>query len=162
MQDHCSCRHWRLHSASLCLIAVCLIGCGRSPGPQRVAISGEVLFGHEPLESGRIRFTPIEDTKGPAAVAIVTDGIYVFDRENGPVVGKNKIQIESLPDPGFDLDDEEAYAEAIRARKGRPVLPPETIPPEYNERSNLVATISMDGETELDFELKKPDANRNR
>ena len=152
----------RLHLASYCLIVVCLVGCGRPSGPPRVAISGEVLFGQEPLESGRIRFIPIEETKGPAAVAVVTDGIYVFDRENGPVVGKNRIQIESLPDPGFDLDDEEAYAEAIRARNGRPVLPPESIPPEYNERSNLMATIEMDGETQLDFEIKKPNGNPRR
>jgi len=155
-------RDWWLHLASYCLISVCLTGCSRPSGPQRLAISGEVLFGQEPLESGRIRFIPIEETTGPVAVAVVTDGIYVFDRENGPVLGKNRVQIESLPDPGFDLDDEEAYAKAIRARNGRPVLPPELIPPEYNARSNLVATIEMGGETELDFELKKPNGNQRR
>lgn len=143
-----------LRTASCALIAACLAGCGQAPGPQRVAISGEVLFGTEPLESGRIHFIPIEGTQGPAAVALVTDGVYSFERNNGPVVGTNKIMIESVIDPGFEIDDEVAYAEAVRARKGRPVLPREVIPPEYNTKSNLVATVSLD-EPVLDFELKK-------
>jgi hypothetical protein len=130
-------------------------GCNRRTGPLRIAISGEVLLDGEPLESGRIQFTPVDETNGPAAVTTVIDGIYVFDPTNGPVVGKNKIQIESLPDPGFELDDEAAYAQAIRKSKGKNVMPPDVIPPRYNARTELFATISPHAETEFDFALKK-------
>lgn len=134
------------------------IGCSRPAGPARAAVSGEVIFNHQPLESGRITFVPVDGTQGPTAIAVVTDGFYQFDRRNGPVIGKNRIQIESLPDPGFELDDEEAYAKAMRDRKGLPVLPREQIPPEYNQRSTLVEEVFDDGELQIDFSLEQANA----
>jgi hypothetical protein len=142
------------------LLGISATGCSRTAGPERVAVRGEIRFNDEPLESGRIKFTPIEAAIGPTAVATVTAGVYALDKQNGPVVGTNRIQIESLPDPGFEMDDEVAYAQAQKAKKGRPVIPAEVIPPEYNERSKLVETISADGQTELDFDLKKPVGKR--
>jgi hypothetical protein len=148
-------RYLIARSAVCGLLLLCAMGCGKARGPQRVAIKGAVHFNNEPLPSGRILFCPIDDAKGPTAVATVKNGVYAFDRKNGPVVGKNKIQIESIPDPGFDLDDEASYAKAIRDNKGKAVLPAETIPPEYNQRSNLVAMITTESRADLDFSLEK-------
>lgn len=137
---------------SLTLIG--LAGCSRSKGPPRVAVAGAILFDGQPVKAGRITFTPAEGNKGPSAVATVSDGFYQFDSRTGPVVGKNKVQIESLPDPGFELDDEVAYAKAQKEKNAVPI-PPQVIPPEYNERSTLLATVSPDGDKKLDFTLDK-------
>lgn len=128
-------------------------GCGRQSGPPRIAVHGAILFKNEMLKMGRIKFTPVEGSKGPTAVATVTDGFYEFDLRTGPVMGKHKVQIESFVDPGFALDDESAYAKAAQQQTDRPVLPSQAIPPEFNERSTLVVTVSADGENKLDFSL---------
>lgn len=137
-----------------CAIGLLLVlGCGRSAGPRRVAVRGAILFDNRPLKAGRIKFTPIESSKGPAAVATVTDGFYDFDARSGPVVGKHKVQIESIVDPGFELDNEAAYAQQASQRVAKPVLPPQPIPPEFNERTTLTVTVSPEGEKKLDFSV---------
>ena len=118
-----------------------------------MALRGAILFKNQILKEGRIRFTPVDGSKGPAAVATVTAGFYEFSPLTGPVVGRHKVQIESIASPGFDLDDESAYARAAQKQTGRPVLPPQPIPPEYNERSILVVTVLPDGEKKFDFSL---------
>lgn len=144
----------RCLAAGVCLLAVCSgVGCSRAPGPQRVPIRGAVLFNNQMLKAGRITFIPIDGSKGPTAVATVTDGFYDFKPTNGPVVGKNKVQIESIIDPGFAIDDEAAYAKAAVEKAGAPVLPQQPIPSEFNQRSTLVVEVSPDGEKKLDFSL---------
>jgi hypothetical protein len=130
-----------------------VVGCGGSKGPQRVAVRGAILFNNEMLKTGRITFTPIDGSKGPTAVATVTDGFYDFNALNGPCVGKNKVQIESIIDPGFAMDDEAAYAKASKEKGGVPVLPQQPIPAEFNQQSKLVVEVSPDGEKKLDFSL---------
>ncbi|WP_010583053.1 hypothetical protein [Schlesneria paludicola] len=144
-------------------LAVCAVGgCGRSNQPARIAVTGEVVLDQKPLDSGRIMFIPIDGTKGPTATAFVKDGFYSFDRKNGPVVGKNKVHIESVPKLEFELDDEAAYANAHRANHGKPVLPPEKIPPQYNRDSTLVAELSLAGNAEVNFALERSVAQRSR
>jgi hypothetical protein len=145
---------WTFQSRWACvgLLAVCwIVGCGGSKGPQRVAVRGAILFKNEMLRAGRI--TPIDGSKGPTAVATVTDGFYDFNALNGPCVGKNKVQIESIIDPGFAMDDEAAYAKASKEKGGAPVLPPQPIPSEFNQQSKLVVEVLPDGEKKLDFSL---------
>lgn len=143
-----------LLATGVCLFALCFgAGCGRVQGPQRVPIRGAILFNNQMLKAGRITFVPIEGSKGPTAVATVTDGFYDFKSTTGPVVGKNKVQIESIVDLGFAMDDEAAYAKAAMEKGGLPVLPPQPIPAEFNQRSNLVVEVSPDGEKKLDFSL---------
>jgi len=145
--------------------AVCLsliVGCGRPSGPRRVAVRGAILFDDRPLKAGRIKFTPIETSKGPTSVATVTDGFYDFDARNGPVVGKHKVQIESIVEPGFELDDEGAYAQRAKQQTGAPVLPPQPIPPEFNERTTLTVNVSPEGETKLDFTVPRATMEKGR
>lgn len=140
-------------TASLGLLTVIsTMGCGYS-GPPRVPVRGAIQFKNEMLKSGRISFTPIDGSKGPTAVAVVTEGFYDFNATNGPVVGKHKIQIEAMIDPGFAMDDEAAYANQIREKGGAPILPQQPIPAEYNQRSTLTVEVSPTGEKKLDFSL---------
>ena len=153
---------WVLPFALLGFFTASMPGCGRSNRPPRIALAGEVEFDHQPLESGRIMFIPIEGSRGPAAIAFVKDGFYCFDQANGPIPGKNKVQIESVPVLDFELDDEAAYANAYRANKGRPVLPPEKIPAHYNRDSTLVAELSPGRNVEVNFTLERSAAQRSR
>lgn len=149
--------------AALCAMALLfLVGCGGPAGPQRVAVKGTIQVNGEPLKAGRITFQPTADSKGPSASATVTDGSYQFDASTGPVVGKNKVQIVSLPDPGFELDDEAAYAQAAEQKKGRPVLPREIIPPEYNTHSTQVVNVTPNGEKTFDFQINSPSTKGGR
>jgi len=134
-------------------VALCVLGCGHAQGPPRVAIRGAILFQDKPLKAGRIQFVPADGARGPTAVATVTDGFYDFDRLTGPIVGKHQIQIEAILNPGFELDNEAAYAAAVLRQGGGAVLPVQPIPPEFNTRTTLTATVSLDGEKKFDFNL---------
>ena len=132
-------------------------GCSRPAGPQRVAVQGAILFGGKPLKVGRIRFVPTNGTKGPTAAASVKKGFYEFTAVTGPVVGKHRVEIESIPDAGFELDDEAAYAKAQKEKQTVP-LPPQPVPPQYNERSTLVVSVDPRGDKKYDFNLEKTSA----
>lgn len=134
------------------LLVFWLGGCGQR-GPQRVAVEGAVLFGSEPLKAGRIRFVPIDGTKGPTAAATIEKGFYVYTAETGPVVGKHRVEIESIPDPGFELDDEAAYAQAQKQKQAVP-LPSQPVPPQYNKNSTLTVSVDPESETKFDFYLE--------
>lgn len=140
------------------ILALLTTGCGRSKVPVRVAVRGAILFENQPLKLGRITFLPVEGTTGPAAVATVSDGFYDFNPRTGPIAGKNKVKIEATVNPGFSLDDESAYSRAVQQHSGHPILPPQPVPPEYNERSRLRVDVSPGGDTKFDFRIETPKA----
>jgi hypothetical protein len=115
-------------------------GCG-SGGPTRSAVEGSVTIGDQPLAAGRIIFTPLAPNKGPAATALITAGKYQVSGGEGPVVGKNRVEVEADLNLGFALDDEEAFA-----RRGPGPLPASPIPPEFNATAQLSVDIKP-GET---------------
>ena len=137
-----------------CALLLVTSGCGRPAGPQRVAVHGAILFDGQPLQAGQIRFVPADGTKGPSAAGSVEKGFYKFTAANGPVVGKHRVEIEAIPNAAFELDDEAAYAKAQKEKNAVP-LPPQPIPPQYNERSTLTATVDPKGEKKFDFDLEK-------
>ncbi|MFO1041287.1 MAG: hypothetical protein U0941_05840 [Planctomycetaceae bacterium] len=104
---------------------------------------------------GRIRFIPTDGTHGPVAVASVKNGVYQFSTQNGPVLGRHRVEIESIPDAGFDVDDEAAYARAQATRQNVP-LPVQTVPMHYNQQSILLATVDPRANRIFDFKLQKP------
>ncbi len=146
-----------LQCGSLMLCCVLLLvtsGCGRPTGPQRVAVQGAILFDGQPLPAGQIRFIPTEGTKGPSAAGSVKKGFFEFNSTNGPIVGKHRVEIEAIPNVAFELDDEAAYAKAQKEKNAVP-LPPQPIPPQYNERSTLTATVDPKGDKKFNFDLEK-------
>lgn len=134
----------------LVALAACL-GCGES-GPARAPIHGKVTVGGKPLSAGRILFTPIAPTKGPAASARITAGKFELPQAKGPIVGQNRVEVEGDLNLGFALDDEAAYAK----RRGRP-LPPNPIPPAFNSQSTLSVEVKA-GENTYDVTI--PAANQ--
>jgi hypothetical protein len=141
---------------SLLLIAAMITataaGCGQS-GPARAPIQGKITVGGKPLTAGRILFTPVAPTKGPAASARITAGEYKLDKGDGPVVGQNRVEVEGDLNLGFAIDDEAAFAK----RGGRP-LPPNPIPAAFNSQSTLTAEVKS-GETNT-FDVAIPAASQ--
>jgi hypothetical protein len=131
------------------LLMLALSGCGRG-GPERTAVSGAVLFDGTPMAAGTIRFVP--DTKGPAAVGAITNGFYDIPRDQGPVAGPHRVEIEGQIDLPFEIDDEQAFERAYDETKGKP-LPPQPVPPQFNRQTTLTADVLSDGQTKFDFDL---------
>ncbi len=130
------------------LIVFLAFGCSeRNPQPERAAVNGTVYVDGKPLQTGSIQFIPTGDTKGPAAAAIIQNGDYELASENGPVVGRVRIEIREAIDPGFDWDDPEAFM-----KRGTKPLPRSQIPPEYNERSELTRTVQSES-NRFDFKI---------
>ena len=113
-------------------------GCGQS-GPQRSAIQGQVTLAGTPLASGRILFTPIAPTTGPVATAIILNGAYQLPREQGPVIGKQRVTLEAIPNLGFAMDDEQAYAAFARSG-ARPA--PNPISPQFQQQPLEVEIVA--------------------
>lgn len=132
--------------ASLTAVA----GCGSESLP-RASVSGVVYADGQELQSGIIRFVPINGTKGPIVTVPVAEGAFSLSAENGPVIGSHRVEVQATDFLGFDLGDQAAAEQAIRAAAGR--LPKCPVPPGYDERSPLTAEISPEGTEGLVFLL---------
>ena len=123
-------------------LAVVAVGCGKTE-LKRQRAWGVVQVDQSPLTDGTIRFVPTKDTRGPAAVAVVKDGFFELPAEVGPLVGTHRVEIEAAVKPGFEIDDEAAFAAAMAAGKGPPI-PAQPIPPRYNRSSTLEINVTAD------------------
>jgi hypothetical protein len=131
---------------ALVLLAA-FVGCGAS-GPPRAPIQGAVTVAGQPLAAGRIVFVPVTPNEGPATTARIVNGKYELPHREGPVVGTNRVEVAADVNLGFALDDEQAFAKYGRR------MPPNPIPPQYNQQSQLVVEVAED--TENTFNVAVP------
>ncbi len=147
-------------ASRFCLLVVGVIllsaaGCGRRPsGPPRAAVNGEVLLDGAPLKAGIIRFIPSEGTMGPVALTSIKEGRYQMSDSDGPVLGKNSIEIvatmaESPLDGATDI--KAVWTDYAKASSSRP--PEVKIPKEYNSKSRLNVVVDSTGDHTFDFRL---------
>lgn len=129
-------------------ILAILIGCGDES--DLASVRGTVKVDGEPLVSGSIRFTPVEDNPGPAGGGTIENGKYRCDKvaigqNNVLIIGSMKIG-EPNPNPpelggqpGPDLPEEVII---LRGKK----------PLEYEEEGELTADIEY-GNNSQNFNL---------
>lgn len=129
-KSHSFAFRWTLRMAAL--VALLPAGC-RHDGLDRVSIKGAILVDGKPLNSGAITFVPIEETRGPKASAKIVDGVYELGTREGPVVGKHRVEILADRELRFALDDPEDFN-----ANAPDVLPPNQIPSQFNEHSQIV------------------------
>lgn len=130
-------------------------GCGGSPAeapPARAAVMGTVTLDGDLLHQGVIRFVPTNGTHGPQATAVIDDGVFILPVEFGPVVGTNRIEIESTDTGGLAMDDEQAL-ERLQSAAKRPQIEVVRVPAAYNRDSKLIADVPPSGTSGLNFEL---------
>jgi hypothetical protein len=135
------------------LVTVVLCGCGGSEQElPRAKVSGHVTLDGKPLPEGVIRFIPTGEAQGPKTSAVIAEGRFLLEEEQGPVVGTHRIIIESTDNGGYAPDDEEAIPR-LRA-SGVKRINVVRVPAIYNSRSTLTETVSTEGPNEFTFDLK--------
>jgi len=105
----------------------------------RIGLSGAVTRQGQPIESGRIQFTPAPDTAGPAVLADIENGAYEIPPQEGVFPGTYHIQI------------------TIGARQSKQPGPPPRIPATPPQTIDWPHVEVIDGEAariELSFELE--------
>jgi hypothetical protein len=130
----------------LSTLAICMFsGCG-TKGPERLEVSGRVIFKDQPLDEGIIEFEPL-DGQGTKSGAIVTKGEYQIPRDKGLSPGRYKVTIVA----GDGVSG---------SGKAEPTSPPpgatpgkERIPPEFNVKSNVVREVTKDKPNKFDFKI---------
>jgi len=110
-------------------------GCGKRTGVERFPVYGTVKFANGDKFSGTISFQP---ERGPAANTGVTNGTYKFDRNNGPVAGKQTVKFKPL---------------ISRSRIPEPPPKNNTLPATKTEWSQSTE-VSNDGQNLHDFTLE--------
>jgi hypothetical protein len=144
----------------LVLTGLCLglCGCGDA-GPRRVAVSGTVLVDGAPLPKGAVQFAPADNT-GPLVSVTVESGKFEVPESIGPLAGTSLIDVLVIRDLGFDLDDDAAYAQAVRKSR-RPLSPTPAQPPVFADASQRTVELSSN-RTDLCFQLQTPGKRRGR
>ena len=131
--------------AAFVVLAALSGGCARD-ALGRHAISGTVNVDGAPLETGHIRFHPVEG-QATSGGAVVAAGKYAVPREGGLVAGKYRVSINA-PEPGS------GGQAAPAGPPGDPVPPPkERIPPEWNTASNHFIEVKPPGPFIFPFEV---------
>ena len=93
-----------LHSIGFRLAAAILglgtVGCTDSSDVEtlpRVAVQGVITLDGKPLPEGKLQFMPDSSNPGVITVGEITDGKFSIDRANGPVPGKYRVMVSSVP-----------------------------------------------------------------
>jgi hypothetical protein len=123
-------------------------GCGRGSGPVRHEVTGTVLYDGKPLDDGVIFFEPA-DGQGSQDGATITNGEYRIPRDKGLFPGRYRVRIlgGDGSSGGGQATPEARNAGAARGR--------ERIPPEYNEKSDLVREVKDGEANRFDFSIPR-------
>ncbi|MFN3151588.1 hypothetical protein [Bremerella sp.] len=129
--------------ASILLIVALttLLGCSAAKydGPPRAEVSGSVTFKGAPVEQGSINLTPI-DHDGRQASASIEGGKYLIPEEQGPNLGKYRVELYVFQPP------KNAPPEGSDAGMAQ------VAPPEFNKNSKVEFDVDS-GKVTKDFSL---------
>jgi hypothetical protein len=136
--------------AFLTLTLALLSGCGPS-GPERASVSGKVTLNGQAIEQGTISFLPAEGNTGPSAGGIIANGRYDIKKQDGPVLGKSRVELRSWKKTGRQIPNPMS-AGAMMDEKV------EAFPDRFSNESTLIKEVQS-GHNIFDFELESSDAS---
>jgi hypothetical protein len=121
-----------------------LAGCANSQNRQE--ITGEVRLNGVPIEDGVIQFEPLDGQPSGDGAQIIK-GAYKIPADKGLAPGRYKIMIVAgnSMDGAGDASPDSPHAGKKQWR--------EKVPPEYNEKSNVVREVTS-GTNRFDFDIK--------
>jgi len=132
--------------AAGCLLAA---GCGKGGLPSKV-VFGTVTVGGQKVESGQVRFVPIEGTPGSANAAAIVDGQYRIEGRGGVVVGKHRVEVTAMKKTGRKVQQHNGFEMAMVDETVR------VSPPQYaGEQSPIVKDVTADSDGQFDIEIPK-------
>jgi hypothetical protein len=123
-------------------------GCGDA-SPEHAVVHGRVTYRGKPIEQGKIVFHPLAPSTARPAGGEIINGQYAI-RENGPVIGKHRVEIQAYRKTGRKVPDLRGDVSV----PNRPLVD-ETVPmlpASFNVESSLTADIANSDNT-VDFEL---------
>ena len=129
---------------------LCVVGCGRE-GPPVKAVYGTVTIGGQKVETGRLRFVPIDGTKGPISTARITDGQYRIDVHGGVPLGRHRAEVDARKRTGRTLSEDDAI-EAGGAEETARIGPDVYAGP----GSPLTIEVTADSDGKIDIQIPKP------
>jgi hypothetical protein len=130
-------------------------GCGDS---KHAPVSGRVLVDGKPKKDLIVLFQPIGSDENPnpgkgSSGRTDEDGRYtltVDDSTSGAVVGKHRVAIfTALADSELRIDPETGSEDGAAPPKSK-----ESIPPKYNDMTELTYEVSPEGTDRANFDLK--------
>jgi hypothetical protein len=136
---------FQLKAPPLALAGLMLVVCGCAGDPQnRQAVSGKVTFKGQPLDHGKIEFSPLAGQTTLMGAAI-HNGEYNIPAKQGLSPGWYKVMVNAPQ--GADLNPSGPPG-------SDPGLPPtERIPARYNSKSDLKAEVKKGDPNVFDFPL---------
>ncbi|MEA1949826.1 MAG: hypothetical protein U9N87_00460 [Planctomycetota bacterium] len=130
------------------VFVILLAGCGKSGSLEYVVVSGNVSWRGKPIPRGTISFIPTGQTKGPASAAEIANGHYEVTSRGGVPVGDHRVEILATQGGRSTAEENTSPADTGASQ------PVQYLPPKYNRRSELQATIgSGEKKITLDFRL---------
>lgn len=126
-------------------------GCGSDADDQRVAVHGTVTLDGKPLEAAAIVFRSGQGEDQVTAFGFVESGNYEIAAEEGPRVGRARVEFQRKP---IEPAEFEAGLDEAASRRKRPKLDVVPIPPKYGPKSTFTAEVTLDGENCFDFDLE--------
>ena len=142
MRDHFP----RLVCPATLLVLVIAGGCHRG-GLSRKVVFGSVTCGGEKVARGTVRFVPVENTPGPATVALIVDGQYRALNRGGVPIGKHRVEVAARRPTG----------RKIKSPEGQMVEETVAVGPELyaGPRSPLLVEVRADGDGRIDLAIPK-------
>jgi hypothetical protein len=126
------------------VLLLSLAGCGNTP--QRQEISGTVRFKGRPVEDGVVKFEPM-DGQASGDGAQIVKGRYQLPKSKGMFPGKYRVSIYA-GDGRSGAGDASPDSPYAGMKPGK-----EMIPPEYNEKSEVIKEVTTDGPNQFDFDI---------
>lgn len=118
-----------------------LLGCSapKYDGPPRAEVSGSVTFKGSPVEQGSINLSPVGHD-GRQASASIEGGKYLIPEEQGPNLGKYRVELYVFQPP------------ANAPPEGSDAGMAQVAPPEFNRNSKVELEVDS-GKVTKDFSL---------
>ena len=121
-------------------------GCGPKGLPV-IVVRGTVTCDGEEVETGGVRFVPIEGTKGPASHSTIVNGKYRIEVRGGVPVGKHRVEVDARRKTG----------KKVPTVTDQSILMEETVPvgPEAyaGRESPLVKEVTANSNGKIDIEI---------
>jgi hypothetical protein len=131
---------------AMLFVLVIANGC-RHGGLSRRVVYGKVACGGEKVATGTVRFVPVENTPGPATVALIVDGQYRALNRGGVPIGKHRVEVAARRPTG----------RKIKSPEGQMVDETVAVGPELyaGSQSPLLVEVRADGDGRIDFAIPK-------
>ena len=134
----------------LLLGAVSLLATGCSDQKEVLVIHGTVTIGGQTPESGRLRFVPIEGTRGPASIGQIVNGEYRIEGRGGVPVGKHRVEVTALVKTGRQVTGTSPGGQAMQVDETR------NLAPEEYASTQSPLTVEVDANSDGQYDIKIP------